>query len=431
MRVLFVRPNKDAMGYKPIGLSLLMAVAEQEGCEVDLFDTSFIDFGYEDQERESKSLGIYKPVDMAVHGHVKRKIKLADAYMNKLADFIPDVVAISVLGDEHHIAAEITRITHETMKNVPVVWGGPYPSVNPFGSEADAVCIGEGVSWIRSFTGKETWKSMGRVENLDALPYLNWDRYDDAQFWRPYNGTAYRFGDHMLNWGCPYECTYCINKFYHNLYGTRKIRRYSIDRIMDELAYLRDRHKIELWKFHDEEFLMRPDFKEFSTAYRDRIGQPFVTEAHAKSVTPAKAKQLVDMGCVSVSMGIETGNPWLRNKVLKRVESQDDIIRGFGILNDAGLRTVAFNMLALPFETRETYRETVELNRKAGVQVPYADFFYPFEGTELRDVSIREGYFDPATADVYRRDVPALKFKDITDQEWVEMRNNFQGEVKG
>jgi anaerobic magnesium-protoporphyrin IX monomethyl ester cyclase len=431
MNILFVRPNKDAMGYKPIGLSLLMAVAEAEGCNVDLFDTSFIDFGFEDYERESKNLGIYKPVDMTQYGHIKRKVILEKEYVGKLMSFQPDVVAISVLGDEHHIAKEITRLTHDVYPHVNVIWGGPYASVNPMiarGYGANQVCIGEGTPFL--FPWRTPAIITGRVEDLDTLPHLNWDHYDDAQFWRPYNGKAYRFGDHMLNWGCPFECTYCINKFYHKLYGTRKMRRYSVQRIINELEYLIDRHHIEMWKFHDEEFLIRPDLEELSHAYQDQVAQPFVIEAHAKSVTKEKAKMLKEMGCVSVSMGIETGNERLRTDILRRVETQEDIIRGFGILQDAGIRTVAFNMLALPFETRQTYQETVRLNRQAGVDVSYADFFYPFEGTELRDIAIKAGYFDHRTADVYRRDVPALKFKDISDQEWVDMRNNFQEEVK-
>ena len=52
MRILFIRPNKDAFGYKPIGLSLLSAIAKELGWETKLFDTTEIDFGfYESKQR--------------------------------------------------------------------------------------------------------------------------------------------------------------------------------------------------------------------------------------------------------------------------------------------------------------------------------------------------------------------------------------------
>jgi hypothetical protein len=52
-------------------------------------------------------------------------------------------------------------------------------------------------------------------------------------------------------------------------------------------------------------------------------------------------------------------------------------------------------MIALPYYSRDAYRKTVELNRAAEVDAPYASFFYPYEGTRMRDVAIMGGFFNP------------------------------------
>ena len=61
MRILFVWPNKDAFGFKPIGLSLLSAIARRLGWEVKLFDTTGIDLGYVGNTESGQNAKIFKP----------------------------------------------------------------------------------------------------------------------------------------------------------------------------------------------------------------------------------------------------------------------------------------------------------------------------------------------------------------------------------
>ncbi len=95
---------------------------------------------------------------------------------------------------------------------------------------------------------------------MDDLPFIDWDVFDKRHFYKPFDGKVYIGGDYMLNWGCLNRCSYCINYFYHQLYQEQgyNIRRYSIIRIINELEYLKEKYKIEFFKFHDEDFLARP-----------------------------------------------------------------------------------------------------------------------------------------------------------------------------
>lgn len=461
MKILFVWPNKDSFGFKPIGLSLLSAIARDLGWETKLFDTTKIDFGFTDNIMAGENAKIFKPVDLTNYGHKKSKIDLTNLFKEVLNEFNPDCLAVSVLSDEVFIADLISKVAKKENPHMPIIWGGKYPSINPertlIKHNIDFVCVGEGLDAFKDFlnylSGKRPncnipniWAKKGKDEvivnnirqlrkTLDDLPYVDWSIFDSSQFYKPYDGMVYKSGDHMLNWGCPYHCSYCINHLYHIMYHKSYfMRRYSVRRIIDELIFLKNQYSLELFKFHDEDFLMRPlrNMAELSEAYKSEVNIPFVIETNPNSVTAEKVRLLKEMNCVSASLGVETGDQYLRKIVLKRVDSEEDIIRAFKLLNEADIRTSAFIMLGIPFETRETYGKTIELMKKANVQYPCMGFFFPFEGTELRKLSIQEGLFDPVAKPdaVFNRDEPALIFKDLSKDELIEMRNVFNLYIK-
>lgn len=440
MKILFVWPNKDSFGFKPIGISLLSGIAKQLGWETKLFDTTEFDFGFVDNTQAGQSAKIFKPVDRALYGQVKRQVDYVSDFIKTLKDYRPDLLAVSVLSDEVYIASDLSEIAKAIDPSITVIWGGKYPTVNPNGAlqYADFACVGEGFGAFRDFLealdGKGDLHSIPNIypngvrplqEDLDELPYVDWTMFDKRQFYKPFDGNMYRAGDHMLNWGCPRRCSYCINTFYRNLYGQKGcLRRYSVERIIRELASLKERHDLEFMKFHDEDFLLRPvkNLQELSEAYRGEVNIPFTIMTHPHSVTEKKVELIKKMGCVSVSIGIETGNPDLRKNLLKRVDTEDDIVRAFSLLEEQNIRTASFVMLGIPYETRETYWETIELVRKANPRCPDAGFFYPFEGTELGELSIREGFF---TEGVYQRDKPALHFDNLSEDELIGMLQVF------
>lgn len=179
---------------------------------------------------------------------------------------------------------------------------------------------------------------------------------------------------------------------------------------------------------------MRPldSLKELSEAYRKEVNVPFAIETNPKLVDEEKVKLLKNMNCVNASLGVETGDLEVRKELLGRIDSEEDIVRAFSLLRKAGIKSSSFNMLGLPFESRKRYKKTVELNRKANPQYPQMCFFYPFAGTKLREVSIREGFFNPEDEEttVFRHNKPALHFKDLSEEELIEMRNVFVLYVK-
>ena len=155
MKVLFIWPSKDVFGFKPIGLSLLSAIARSYGWETRLFDTTEIDFGFVDNTQVGESAKLFKPIDFSPYNIQKKKIDLDLEVEKVLEDFNPDCLAFSVLSDEFHIAAQISDIAREKYPKLPIIWGGKYPTLNPEKTlemgYADFICIGEGLDAFSDF----------------------------------------------------------------------------------------------------------------------------------------------------------------------------------------------------------------------------------------------------------------------------------------
>lgn len=434
MKILFIRPNKDALGFKPVGISLLSAICKQAGHKVDLFDTSFFDFGGEERSDLGTKINVYKPIDWTGYNMDKQKVDLQREVESILKKSKPDLCAFSVLSDQKLIAEEISSYIPD---DIPTVWGGVHPttSMEDCIDIADYVCIGEGIEAVPELIDAiENGKDISPIKNIcskdfinptrpyftdmNSLPYLDWNIFDKRHFYKPYDGKIVIGGDYMSNWGCPYKCTYCINNWINST-TKRPIRRFSPTRTVDELVYLKEKYNLNFMRFHDEDFLMRPinHLREFADLYKERVGLPFTIETNPHTVTPEKVRILKDMGIASVSIALESGNDYMRRCVLKRIDSRDDVISAFHEFNNAGVRTVSFNMIGLPFENRARIFDTIELNRIANPTVPDVGFFFPFKRTELYDVSVENGFYSEKEVPVYSGEYPALNQPDLSREE--------------
>jgi len=443
MRVLFIRPNKDAFGFKPIGLSLLSALCLKEGHKVRLFDTTFFDLGYKEYSEIAIDIKKYKPVDLSPFHIGKTPVNLQSEVERAVKEYSPDVICFSLLSDEKLVAREISGYIRGMDPGIPILWGGIHPTVAPeevIGLDTvDYACVGEGIEALPELLGAiengvhpmgiaNIWaKDEGKVIrndprpmflDLDSLPYLDWDIFDPRNFIKPFDGRAVIGGDWMSNWGCPYRCTYCINNFLNRVHR-RAIRRYSPERAIEELSFLKEKHHLNFMRFFDEDFLMRPVdvLRRFAKLYEDQVGIPFSIETNPRSVTREKVEILKKMGIGSASLAIESGNDFIRQKVLKRADTKEDIVNAFRFFHEAGIRTASFNMIGLPFEDRSKVFDTIEMNRKAGPTVANTGFFFAFEKTELYDVSVGNGFYNPVEVPVFIGDYPALDQPTLSREE--------------
>lgn len=93
-------------------------------------------------------------------------------------------------------------------------------------------------------------------------------------------------------------------------------------------------------------------------------------------------------------MGIESGNLYIRNKVLNRKMSNEQIVNAFSIARQAGLKTKSFNMVGFPYETSQHFQDTIELNAKIKPDSVILSIFDPYPGTKLGIECRKKGWVD-------------------------------------
>ena len=234
---------------------------------------------------------------------------------------------------------------------------------------------------------------------MGNLPFLNYDYFDPIHFYRPFDGKKYKMINYELSRGCPYNCTYCVNSTLKEKYkGLGKFRRVKdFHQSIGELEYLINKYNFSFIRFWDDDFtaLRNDELKEYAGLYIQRIGLPFLIYARAESINEGKISTLKEMGCKTLAIGIESGNEFIRRKVMNRQVANETIISKFALVKSYGIRVSAYNMIGLPYESRESIFDTIELNRVIDPDSFSVTLLKPYRGTKIRTMCEEQG-MDPA-----------------------------------
>lgn len=358
-------------------------------------------------------------------GHqVRLGVLIHDDVVRVAEEFGADLVGFTATTGFHTRYLALCRRLKARLPHVLVVMGGPHPTFFPEVLERspclDAICMGEGEEAFAEFLealergGDHThvanfWVRDGarivrnplrpRISDLDTLPF------PDRTLWLPYRRRmTLKTPFVMAGRGCPYRCTYCFNHAYNRLYAFDGLllRRRSVGNVIAELKELKAAFPVELVVFQDDIFILDPEWVlEFSRRYRAEVGLPFHCHLRANLVTEELVQALAEAGCVSVKMAIESADDTIRNRILKRGMSREQILRASQLVREAGIVLVTQNILGNPHETLEQALQTLQLNIQCKPSYAFATLLQPYPRTEIgdyvRDQGLLEG--DPPEAD--------------------------------
>lgn len=259
--------------------------------------------------------------------------------------------------------------------------------------------------WLRTEKGIVRNPVRPLIEDLDSLPFPDFDLFDYPNLSSSRINTALI----MVSRGCPYSCTYCCNHQLRKLYPNRNCyNRFRSPRgAVDYINHLREKHPfIKYINFMDNILgLDRQWLKEFCALYSSEVDLPFSCRLRANLVDEEIVDELKKAGCYLTFQGVESGNQWMLNKILRRGISIEQIERSFDMLHKAGIGTLAYNIVGLPHEDLSRVLETIKLNARIKPSRISTSIFYPYPGTDLHKISYDAGYID-AGSDYYEEDVP-------------------------
>ena len=427
MKILVLYPGQQFSRDKSLGCSVLGGILKRENHKVSLFDSSRYD-----QTRVLHNTALREGKMVPLDWHKKSSYKLPmpdthidviEAFNRKLDEFQPDVIFVTTTYLTFSIANKIISLSNA--RNSMVIYGGIHCITNPEhalnGNNVKYIHVGEGeISvpiilkkleknesidscdniWVKKDNGEIIRNERTEmIKNLDDLPFYDWDIFlEDNYYERLFSGKLYRFGDYSISRGCVNKCNFCFYRTVLDAYGMEKniVRRYSAERAIEELVYLKEKYNLTFIKFHDSDFLCAGSsyLDKFSTLYQKHVNLPTTISGCIEHASQKKSKFLVKMNCQSISIGLESGNEDIRRRLLKRHYANKLVVDNVKMLRENGIRVLAGNIIGLPGETRGNMMETMMLNKKAKVDYAHFNIFFPLPNLPLTRYAVEKGYLE-------------------------------------
>lgn len=327
-----------------------------------------------------------------------------------LSDYQPSVVGVSVKSSTLASACQIARIVKEMDSKIMVIAGGPHPSATGpemlTNTDIDVTIPGEGeetlVDLLRTlekgvpilgvkglFTRSGTDASAApRREALADLDTLGFPvrhapealiGYDDY----PLKAFGYLFATR----GCPGHCLFCGSR---EVWG-RKVRFRSPAHVVREIAFMQGMG-LKSFHFDDDTFGVNNAYlQDLCRALETHCpGIAWSCEIHVRLVNEKNIALMKRAGCVTIQLGIESGNNGILKIIRKGFTIEEAIAAGRLITrHDIGLHP--FFMAGFPWETEATLLDTRKVIEEIPCEKIIYSLFTPYPGTEAFRLCKAEG----------------------------------------
>lgn len=373
-------PQSTKYSQPPMGLAVLAAVLERRGYNVAVVDANALRLKPED------IIPYVTDADIVGLTAMTPTINTAISIAHHLKQSNPDLTII--LGGAH-----ATLLPEETLANAP---------------QLDVIIKGEGeetiIELLQALEQKHpldnirgiSYKRNGEVFSnplrptnidLDSLPFLAyhllpWRRYKP----HPPHGRALPFAAIITSRGCPYQCSYCSKP----VFGS-KFRAQSPQRVVDEIAYYKDRFGIKEIAFYDDVFTLNQ--KRAYTIAEEIIRRGlkicWTCETRVNLVDKDLLSHMKQAGCYAIAYGIESASQEILDTLNKGI-TIDEVEAAIRLTREAGLQTIGYFMLGSPGESPETIGKTIELAKKSKIDFAQFAVTTPFPGTELYDLYLKD-----------------------------------------
>ncbi|MFH1460422.1 MAG: radical SAM protein [Candidatus Omnitrophota bacterium] len=360
MKIKFVHSDLQALG-----IEYLSAILKKNGHNVDLIiDPMF-------------------PFLKAILNPLKKILQLKEKLLRNILSNTPDIVAFSVTIHNFEWACQLANEIKK-YSNAFIVFGGIQATLLPeviFQKvKADFVIRGEAeyvfMELVQSLESDKKWHKIKNlcfqdkekiiinplrelINNLDELPFPD---KDILPGW--FNKKAYRI---ITSRGCIGECSYCcapiLKEFYKGL-GS-KIRRRSVDNVIEELTLAPAKYNIRKVFFEDDLFTFDKKWvREFTKQYAKKVNLPCLIHATPETLDLEMIELLKEMNCSCVEIGVQSLNPEIRQNLLSRYYSNGKIVEIIETLKQKGIICICDNIVGLPQEKLSDIKAAIKFYAK-------------------------------------------------------------------
>jgi radical SAM superfamily enzyme YgiQ (UPF0313 family) len=106
-------------------------------------------------------------------------------------------------------------------------------------------------------------------------------------------------------------------------------------------------------------------------------------------------------GCKSISLGVESGCERIRNKIIHKNITNEQIFRAFQLCKEIDVRSSCYLMLGFPTETRDELYQTVDIAMKINPDIIGVHLTEIMPGTDIFEHAVKEGIIANEIFDKY------------------------------
>jgi anaerobic magnesium-protoporphyrin IX monomethyl ester cyclase len=371
--------------YAPLGPMSLSSYLKREGADVYLHDTTFTslaDFRALVERLKPPVVGISancisRPHAFAMAGIAKRAgalvaaggpdpISYADAYFDAGVDIVG-------AGEGEETLAELLKICSGRENLSGLVASGELDDFAGIAFRRDGKTV---------YTAGRT-----KIKNLDALPFPDRDSISLEPYmetWRKHHG--YSSLSFITQRGCPYKCSWCSS----SVFG-RSFRQRSAANVVDEMLYLRDRFKPDMFWVADDVLSINKKWvwKWVEEIDRRSAQLPYECLSRVDLVDEEMLRALKASGAARIWYGAESGAQHVLDAMNKGTKVEE-IYQACQWSHEAGIEVGLFIMLGYPSETRDDVLKTIRLIKDIDPEIFGIAVAYPMKGTDFfNDVESR------------------------------------------
>ena len=326
----------------------------------------------------------------------------------------PDLIAFTAFSHQFGYVRRLAKWSKEA-GDIPTICGGVHATVDPddviLAEGVDMLCRGEGEGALSDLCGRmERGEDIKDVKNLwlkrkgDVIrndvrpPQTALDRlpFPDRRLFRYKRLYDYkiRMLSILASRGCPYNCSYCCNHQYQKLYPSDYVRFRSVDNVLAEIdEALRWCPDFAFINFIDDTLCLKRDWMvEFSQKYPKAFNLPFHGNTRVELLTEDMLKLLRRAGCERLDVGIESGNSYIRQDILGRRISDNQIYQAFALADKYGIKLAAYNMIGIPLEDASKILDTIKMNARVRPYAMHTAICQPYPNTRIYELCMQNGF---------------------------------------
>jgi radical SAM superfamily enzyme YgiQ (UPF0313 family) len=409
MKILLVNPPIPADWYNneyyfPSSLLYLASVLQKNGEEVKILDMKALKYGDPDDPKK-----FYE-----------------DTLINTISNFYPELIGFGCLfSGNFPDTMRFSILCKDRFKQIPIVAGGIHFTI--YASEIltncpsiDWIILGEAehsiiqlvntiknnryeMDKIDGFAFRKNGKVIVNpkkyyIENIDTIPFPAYnlidfrDYYLDTSKWHnpkklPINTSI----PIISSRSCPNRCTFCC---LYKVMGP-KWRLRSPKNVVDEIEYLYNTYNHRHFSFMDDNFTLSKlrVLEICKLINRRKLNIQFETPNGLSINTLDKEvlDALVSAGLVRITLAIESGSDYIRNKIMRKNLSREKIFEIIHLVKKyKQLFVNVFFIIGMPEETKDTLRDTYNMIKDIDVDKVHIHNIIPFPGTEVFEQALRD-----------------------------------------